>query len=54
MYMWFVVLIFEKNKHNDPMLNILDDNILMNWYGKLYIYEKPMSSSLTVCNFLNI
>ena len=32
------------------MFNFLDDIILMNWYVKLYINGKPISSSLTGCN----
>ena len=30
------------------------DIFLMNWYGKLYIFGKPISLLLTACNFLNI
>ena len=39
------------------MSNFLDDILFMNWrdwYGKLYICGKPVSRSLTSCNFLNI
>ena len=36
------------------MLNFLDDIFLINWYGKLYIFGKPMSWYLTGRNFINI
>ena len=39
------------------MSNFLDDICFMNlwdWYGKLYIFGKPVSQYLTACNFLNI